>query len=377
MSSSDFFWMQRALQYARSAIGQLTSPNPRVGCIIVRDGRILGRGTTEPVGGVHAEIAALRDASRKGESTIGSTIYVTLEPCSYHGRTPPCVNALLKAKPERVVVAMKDPNPQVRGRGLAKLRQAGIDVITNVCLKDALSLNVGFVSRMTRGIPWVWLKIATSLDGYSALHNGHSKWITGYKSRADGHNWRARSCIILTGIGTIVRDNPRLNVRIHNKQYKTRKAVIDSSFSISESANLFGDGEVLIFTSQNDPAKAKRLAKHNARIVELPCQKTGKVDLTAVMSWLAQDEVNEIHVEAGARLNSALLEADCVDELIIYFAPILLGDAIKMLDLPKVKDLDCARRLQLVDLLRIEQDLRLRLRFLDRWESLSKHIANI
>src|SRR5690606_27567603 len=191
----------------------ITTPNPRVGCVIVRDGRIIGEGATQPPGGPHAEVCALRDAAARGESVRGATLYVTLEPCSHFGRTPPCADAVAAAQPARIVVAMGDPNPQVNGRGLARLRAAGIAVTTGVCAEEALEINTGFVARMSRGTPWAWVKMAASLDGRSALHNGVSQWITGEDARADGHAWRARSCVVLTGMGTILKDDPRLNVR--------------------------------------------------------------------------------------------------------------------------------------------------------------------
>lgn len=376
MASHDVFWMRRALVRAR-AVMNLTAPNPRVGCLIVRDGRILGAGATAPAGGPHAEVCALHEAARRGESVAGATVYVTLEPCSHHGRTPPCVAALLAARPARVVVAMGDPNPQVQGRGLAMLRQAGIAVTTGVCLEEALEINAGFAARMIRGAPWVWLKVAASLDGRSALHNGMSQWITGLAARADGHRWRARSCVVLTGIGTVRKDDPRLNVRDLATPRQPRKAVVDGHFDIPEDARLFGDAEVLIFTARRDAAKASRLAKRNVRVIELPGVQPGKVDLPAMMHWLAQDEVNEVHVEAGAGLGGALLAADCVDELLVYFAPLLLGDATEMLRLPMLQRLDGARRLQFTELVRLSDDVRLRARVPERWRALVDHLGTL
>ena len=227
----DLLWMRRALDLARTVM-YTTAPNPRVGCVIVRDGRVLGEGATQPPGGPHAEVCALRDAQARGETVAGATLYVTLEPCSHHGRTPPCVDAVLAAAPARVVVAIGDPNPLVNGQGLARLRAAGIAVTTGVCQEEALALNAGFISRMSRGLPWVWMKMAASLDGRSALHNGMSQWITGPQAREDGHRWRARSCVVLTGMGTVLKDDPQLNVRVSRRRasHARRWSMADSPF---------------------------------------------------------------------------------------------------------------------------------------------------
>ncbi|MBO1111283.1 bifunctional diaminohydroxyphosphoribosylaminopyrimidine deaminase/5-amino-6-(5-phosphoribosylamino)uracil reductase RibD [Bordetella petrii] len=361
--------MRRALALARTVMNT-TTPNPRVGCVIVRDGRVLGEGATQPPGGPHAEICALRDAAARGESVQGATLYVSLEPCSHHGRTPPCADAVVAAGPARVVVAMGDPNPQVAGRGLARLREAGIAVTGNVCLDEALEINAGFVARMSRGTPWAWVKMAASLDGRSALHNGVSQWITGEAARADGHAWRARSCVVLTGMGTVLKDNPRLNVRAVATSRAPRKAVVDGHFAIPEDARLFDGAEVIIFTARSDPAKAARLAGRNVRVVELPGQDAGRVDLPAMMRWLGEHDINEVHVEAGAGLGGALMSAGCVDELLTYLAPVLLGDAAAMLRLPLIEHLDGARRLEFTDVARIGPDLRLRARDPARWRAL-------
>ncbi|CAP40948.1 bifunctional diaminohydroxyphosphoribosylaminopyrimidine deaminase/5-amino-6-(5-phosphoribosylamino)uracil reductase RibD [Bordetella petrii] len=365
----DLIWMRRALALARTVM-YTTTPNPRVGCVIVRDGRVLGEGATQPPGGPHAEICALRDAAARGESVQGATLYVTLEPCSHYGRTPPCADAVAAAGPARVVVAMGDPNPQVRGQGLARLRAAGIAVTSNVCLDEALEINAGFVARMSRGIPWAWVKMAASLDGRSALHNGVSQWITGEAARADGHAWRARSCVVLTGMGTVLKDNPRLNVRAVETPRAPRKAVVDGDFAIPEDARLFDGAEVIIFTARTDAGKAARLAARNARVVALPGQQAGRVDLPAMMRWLGEHEFNEVHVEAGAGLGGALMSAGCIDELLVYLAPVLLGDAAAMLRLPLIEHLDHARRLEFTDTARIGPDLRLRARDSTRWQAL-------
>lgn len=372
--SDDIFWMQRALALAQSVL-YTTAPNPRVGCVIVRDGRVLGEGATQPPGGPHAEIRALRDAEARQEAVEGATMYVTLEPCSHFGRTPPCVDAVLAARPARVVVAIGDPNPLVNGQGLARLRAAGIAVTTGVCAEDALAINAGFISRMSRGLPWVWMKMAASLDGRSALHNGMSQWITGPEARADGHRWRARSCVVLTGMGTVQKDDPQLNVRGMDTPRQPRKAVVDGRFEIPEDARLFDGTPVIIFTTRDDPAKAARLADKNARVVVLPSATPDRVDLPGVMRWFAQEQVNEVHVEAGAGLSGALVAAGCVDELLLYLAPVLLGDAAGMVRLPMLEHLDAARRYMFIDTERVGADVRLRARVEGTWRTLMQRVA--
>lgn len=372
----DLVWMRRALELARSVL-YLTTPNPRVGCVIVRDGDVLGEGATQRAGGPHAEVMALRDAQARGKSVAGATVYVTLEPCSHHGRTPPCVEALLAARPARVVVAMGDPNPQVGGRGLNLLREAGIDVATGVCAAEALALNPGFVARMTRGTPWLWLKLAASLDGRSALHNGMSQWITGEPARADGHHWRARSCLVLTGMGTVLADDPQLTVRHVATPRPPRRAVVDGRFEIPESARLIDGGEIIVFTTRSDPAKAERLAARNVRVVELPEAAPGRVDLPAMLRWMGANDINEVHVEAGAGLSGALLAADCVDELLVYQAPVLLGDAMGMVQMPMLEHLDQARRFAFCDVAQLGPDVRLRARLADRWQGLLAAVSAV
>lgn len=373
----DIAWMRRALELARGVLYD-TSPNPRVGCVIVRDDQVIGQGATQPPGSAHAEIMALRDAAARGASVQGATLYVTLEPCSHHGRTPPCADAVIAARPARVVVAMADPNPLVRGRGLAALRSAGIEVVTGVCAEQALELNPGFVARMSRGTPWVWLKLAASLDGRSALHNGASQWITGERARADGHHWRARSCMVLTGMGTVRADDPQLTVRHVSTQRPPRRAVVDGRFEIPETARLFdAPGEVVIFTGRDDPAKAGRLAARNVRVVRLPEIAPGRVDLRAMLAWMGENHINEVHVEAGAGLSGALLEAGCVDELLAYLAPVLLGDALGMVRLPLLEHLDHARRFAFTEVTLVGEDVRLRARVPARWEALKAAVAGI
>lgn len=370
----DIFWMRRALALAESVL-YTTAPNPRVGCVIVRDGRVLGEGATQPPGGPHAEVCALRDAQARQESVLGATMYVTLEPCSHFGRTPPCVDAVLAANPARVVVAIGDPNPLVNGQGLARLRAADIEVTTGVCAEEALAINAGFISRMSRGLPWVWMKMAASLDGRSALHNGMSQWITGPEARGDGHRWRARSCVVLTGMGTVLKDDPQLNVRGVDTPRQPRKAVVDGRFEIPEDARLFDGAEVILFTAREDAAKAARLANKNARVVVLPGQEPGRVDLPGMMRWFAQEQFNEVHVEAGAGLSGALVASGCVDELLLYLAPVLLGDAAGMVRLPMLEHLDAARRYEFIDTARVGADLRLRARVESAWQQLMQRVA--
>lgn len=366
----DARWMRHALALAETSL-YITSPNPRVGCIIVRDETVVGQGATQQVGGPHAEVVALRDAQAKGQVVSGSTVYVTLEPCSHHGRTPPCVDALIAAAPERVVIAMCDPNPLVGGKGVERLRAAGIAVTLGVCSDEALALNAGFVSRMTRGLPWVWLKSATSLDGHTALPDGASQWITGPLARADGHHWRARSCVVLTGIGTVRADNPKLNVREVETPRQPARAIIDTRFEVSEDASVFDGGKVWVFVCRNDSAKAQRLAERNVDVVVMPSMAAG-IDLPSVLRWLAAHEINEVHVEAGARLSGALLETGCVDELLVYMAPMLLGQGRGMARMPAVASLEAAERFEFVEAMPVGSDMRLRLRHPGHWAALTQ-----
>lgn len=261
--------MRQALALAEEAL-YVPSPNPRVGCVIVHDAQVIGRGATQAVGSHHAEIMALQDMQSRGLTAQGATVYITLEPCSHHGRTPPCVDALIAARPERVVFAHFDPNPHVAGRGMRLLREAGIEVNVGVCADLALAVNPGFVSRMTRGVPYVWMKIAASLDGRTALTNGVSQWITGLEARADGHHWRARSCVVLTGIGTVRADDPQMNVRHVATLRQPRRAVIDPGFEISEDAAILKGEGAIIFTGDQNPEKLSRLTDRGVQVVYVP-----------------------------------------------------------------------------------------------------------
>src|SRR5690606_5647109 len=277
---------RQALQLAESVL-YLTAPNPRVACLIVRDDQLLASGATQRAGGPHAEVVALRQAVANGIDVAGATFYVTLEPCSHFGRTPPCADALVAAKPARVGIAMRDPTPLVAGQGIARLQAAGIAVQTDVCTEAALAINPGFVARMTRKTPWAWLKLAASLDGRIALANGASQWITGPAARADGHHWRARSCVVLTGVGTVMADDPQMNVRHVETARSPIKAIVDSRFQVNEQARIFDGGKAWVFTCAVNPEKRRRLAARNVDVVELPAV-DGRVDLHAMMRWMGE-----------------------------------------------------------------------------------------
>ena len=348
-SAADHEFMARALQLARRGLNT-TTPNPRVGCVIVKNGAVIGEGWHEKAGEPHAEINAL--ASIVG-ATDGATAYVTLEPCSHHGRTPPCVDALIAVGVGRVVAAMQDPNPQVAGNGMARLAAAGIDTVAGLMETEARELNIGFISRMTRGRPWLRLKVAASLDGKTALNNGKSQWITGPDARRDAHAWRARSCAMLTGIGTVRDDNPRLTVRdVAAGMTIVRqplRVVVDSRLEISFDAAILEGGNTLIACAVADDAKAAQLRARGADVVVLP-NASGKVDLPALLTELGRRGINEVMAEAGARLNASLLREGCVDELLIYQAPLLLGDKARgMFDLAELTDMANAKHLSIVE----------------------------
>ena len=352
--------MARALRLAARGLNT-TTPNPRVGCVLVRDGTIVGEGWHEQAGGPHAEVAALAKVGAGG--TAGATAYVTLEPCSHHGRTPPCADALIAAGVARIVAAMQDPNPLVAGRGLEKLRSAGIAVEHGLLEAEARELNIGFVSRMTRGRPWVRLKVAASLDGKTALANGKSQWITGPDARRDVHVWRARSCAMLTGIGTVRDDDPRLTARDAETTRQPLRVVVDSRLEIPEHAAILEGGNCLIACATDNPDKTARLAARGIDVVVLPNARS-KVDLPALLAELGRRGINEVMVEAGLRLNGSLLRENCVDELLIYQAPMLLGDAARgMFDLGELTDLAAAKRLSIIERRAVGADFLIRARF--------------
>jgi diaminohydroxyphosphoribosylaminopyrimidine deaminase / 5-amino-6-(5-phosphoribosylamino)uracil reductase len=318
-ASLDREFMAKALALAERGMFT-TTPNPRVGCLIARDIEILGEGWHERAGEAHAEVRALRDAQSRGLDVRGATAYVTLEPCDHHGRTPPCTAALIDAGVSRVVAAMSDPNP-LAGHGAQRLRDAGIAVSIGVLEDEARELNVGWIKRLREGRPWVRLKIAATLDGRTALDNGASQWITGEAARADGHRWRARACAILTGVGTVLQDDPQLNVRAVATSRQPIKVILDRRAEVPPTARLFASGETIVVTSgarrPDWPSSASTLSLPDAQ---------GRIDLVAMLRALADRGTNELHVEAGAKLNGAMLGAGLVDEIVLYMAPALFGD---------------------------------------------------
>ena len=351
----EYEYMARALQLAEMGL-YTTSPNPRVGCVIVRDDSLVGEGWHQRAGEPHAEIHALRQA---GEAARGATVYVTLEPCSHHGRTPPCAQALIEAGVARVVVAMTDPNPLVAGEGLAMLKHAGILADHGLLEAQARELNIGFVYRMTCGRPWVRLKIAASLDGKTALNNGVSQWITGDPARRDAHRLRARSCAVLTGIGTVLADDPQLNVRALETTRQPLRIVLDSRLRMPPTAKMLSGGETLIVTGNDDHEAVDKLRKAGARMLILPL-KDGRIDLELMFDELAAHEINEITVEAGHTLSGALLQAGLVDELVIYQAPLLLGDKARgMFDLNELTAMP-GLELRIKDVTMVGHDMRIR-----------------
>ena len=355
-SELDHRFMSRALDLARNAMFQ-ASPNPRVGCVVVRDGHILGEGWTQPPGSNHAEIEALLDARRNGHDLHGATAYVTLEPCSHFGRTPPCATALIEARLARVIAAVEDPNPQVAGRGLEMLRSNGIDVRCGLLATEASELNIGFFSRMNRGRPWVRMKIAASLDGKTALANGASQWITSEAARKDGHAWRARACAVATGIGTVLADNPQLSVRLVTTPRQPLKVLVDSRLEVNPEARFFDGNQALVACAFADPARVAALREKNAEVIEVP-NDDGKVDLPQLLRELARRGVNELHVEAGFKLNGSLVREGCIDELLVYLAPMLVGEAQGMVHLPALSDLAQARRLVFREVTSVGTDVR-------------------
>jgi len=398
-SAADQQWMERALALARQGL-RSTTPNPRVGCVLVSAaGAFVAEGWHRRAGEAHAEVHALRAA---GEQARGSTVYVTLEPCAHFGRTPPCSNALIDAGVARVLVAMEDPNPLVAGRGLGRLREAGIEVRCGLLADEAEELNLGFVSRMTRGLPWVRLKVAASLDGRTALPDGRSQWITGAAARADGHAWRARACAVLTGIGTVRDDDPRLTVRDLSDsdgaqigqsigqsmgQYirQPMRVLIDSRLEVDPGAKLVRAGGLMLAHALDEDwlatgpmaDKARLLRDHgielwssspssspsSSTVSTFSSSSPGKVDLGALLAELARRGVNELHVEAGAGLNGSLVREARVDELLVYLAPALLGDSRAMFNLEPPDALESAKRLYFHEVVKVGDDLRILARF--------------
>lgn len=356
-TAADHVFMSHALQLAEKGL-YTTTPNPRVGCVIVKDERIIASGWHEKAGLPHAEINALNEA---GEAARGATAYVTLEPCNHYGLTPPCANALIEAGVAKVIMAMEDPNPLVAGQGRRRLEQAGITVQSGLLETQARALNKGFISRMTRKRPWVRVKIAASMDGKTALQNGASQWITGEAARKDGHRWRAQSCAILTGIGTIKSDNPQLNVRYIETTRQPKKIVLDSQLSIPLDVALLQGESVILFTANDqNSTKISQLTQLGVQVITLPAS-DGRIDLKKMLMLLATDfAMNEILVEAGSNLSGALLDANLVDEIIFYLAPYLLGhDAQSMFKFSQLDTLDQKKAFSIEDVRKLGQDIRI------------------
>lgn len=386
LRQQDEQWMREAIQLAHSAL-YITSPNPRVACLIVRDGRVVGKGCTQAVGQDHAEVQAIKDAKARvpAEALRGATFYVTLEPCSHYGRTPPCVDAVIACQPARVVIAMRDPNPLVAGRSITKMQQAGIEVRSGILAEEALALNPGFISRMVTKRPWLRSKIACSMDAKVALADGESKWITAAAARADGQHWRARSCVVLTGIGTVLADDPLLNVRAVETPRQPIRAVIDRRFIIDEKAALFNGDPVWLFvedralTAAEQQKEARLVQEKNARLIKIPLSNydgaSEALDLHAVMAYLADNEINEVHLEAGPRLNAAFLEANLMDEVLMYMAPKIIGPGREAFALSPLQRLSEARQMVFFEQQLVGTDIRLSARDAQRWQAMLAAIS--
>ena len=360
-TADDHLYMTRALQLAEQGLFT-TMPNPRVGCVIVKNGKIVGEGAHLKAGEPHAEVFAIQQA---GAAAIGATLYVTLEPCSHLGRTPPCSQAIIDAGITEVVCAMQDPNPLVAGQGLAQLQANQIETKSGLMQAQSEALNLGFISRMTKNKPFIRSKIACSLDGKTALANGASKWITSDAARLDVQHWRARSCAILTGIGTVLSDNPSMNVRLQSGDSASAnrqplKVIVDSDLRTPLDAKILQGGNVLIAFANDSQHKSAQLLAAGAQLLCIP-NKQAKVCLNTLLSHLASQQINEVLVEGGESLNGALLQAALIDELIIYYAPTLMGSAAKgLFALPELTQMNQAIDLQIIDLRQIGPDIRIR-----------------
>lgn len=386
LRQQDEQWMREAIQLAHSAL-YITSPNPRVACLIVRDGRVVGKGCTQAAGQDHAEVQAIKDAKARvpAEALRGAIFYVTLEPCSHYGRTPPCVDAVIACQPAQVVIAMRDPNPLVAGRSITKMQQAGIEVRSGILAEEALALNPGFISRMVTKRPWLRSKIACSMDAKVALADGESKWITAAAARADGQHWRARSCVVLTGIGTVLADDPLLNVRAVETPRQPIRAVIDRRFIIDEKAALFNGDPVWLFvedralTAAEQQKEARLVQEKNARLIKIPLSDrhgaSDALDLRAVMAYLADNEINEVHLEAGPRLNAAFLEANLMDEVLMYMAPKIIGPGREAFALSPLQRLSEAKQMVFFEQQLVGTDIRLSARDAQRWQAMLAAIS--
>lgn len=352
---SNFEYMARAIQLAEKPEFS-PHPNPRVGCVIVNNNCIVGEGFHEYAGGPHAEVNALAQAGKLAE---GGIAYVSLEPCCFHGRTPPCVDALIKAKVKKVFIAMLDPNPKVAGKGVALLEQAGIEVESGLLAEQASELNKGFIKRMTKGLPWVRCKIAMSLDGRTAMADGESQWISGKAARQDVQRYRARSDAILTGIGTVLTDNPRMTVRgIDANSSASRqplRVIVDSQLRVKSDLNIFNEaGDVLVATLSDKPASFEE----NISVEHFPASESG-IDLSSLLGYLAKQEINEVQVEAGAKLNGALLSEGLIDELVIYMANSIMGDSARgLFALPQLQSMKDKISLRCLDMRQVGENFR-------------------
>lgn len=359
-TANEHAFMARAIELARRGLFT-TDPNPRVGCVIVKNGAIIGEGYHVRAGEAHAEVNALQDA---GDDVAGVTVFLTLEPCSHHGRTPPCCDALIAAGVSRVIVAMQDPNPKVSGQGLAKMRDAGIVVETGLLGEQAEALNPGYLMRMRHGRPWIRCKLAMSLDGRTALASGESKWITSSAAREDVHVLRARSSAIMTGSGTVLHDDPSMTVRLQIRNVTIDKQplriVLDSQLQVSTQATILKQpGKTRIVCCQADSQRARALQAAGAEVVEL-AGKDGHIDLSALMQHLAEDEINEVLLESGATLAGAMLMAGYIDELIVYMAPVLMGDSARgLLHLPGLDTMADKVELNIIDIRALGSDWRI------------------
>jgi diaminohydroxyphosphoribosylaminopyrimidine deaminase/5-amino-6-(5-phosphoribosylamino)uracil reductase len=358
-NKSDIHWMSLALAWAEKSLFT-SAPNPRVGCVIVNSqGVLIGAGHTQPVGREHAEVIALQNVLMQGHSPAGATAYVTLEPCSHQGHTGPCCDALIEAEVARVVVAVQDPNPLVNGAGIARIRKAGIQVEVGVLENEAQLLNPGFFKRMRHGVPWIRLKVAASLDGKTALNNGASQWITSVAARQDGHAMRARACAVLTGIGTILEDDPQLNVRDIDVPRQPTLVIIDSKLETPLGAKLWqSTRKVLIYCAVQDANRQSALEEKGASVICLP-NSLGKVDLIAMHQDLGKRSFNEVHVEAGHKLNGSLLASGLVDELLVYFAPLLIGQGQGIANMGPLEKISQALKLDIQNIKTIGTDIRL------------------
>ena len=351
--------MRQALDLAASC-GNRVAPNPRVGCVLVSPtGQTIGVGRTQKTGEAHAEVMALRDAENRGHPVHGATAYVTLEPCSHHGRTGPCCDALIVAGVKKVVASIADPNPLVAGNGFERLRAAGVNVEVGMGADESRELNLGFFSRMVRNTPWVRMKIAASLDGKTALDSGVSQWITAAPARTDGHAWRARACAVLTGIGTILKDDPRLDVRLVDTLRQPHMAIVDSRLETPLDAHIFIAGRALyIYAAVENDAKKAALEERGATVIYLPGA-NGKVDLAGMLHDLAKREINELHVEAGQRLNGSLIRENLMDEILVYLAPKLIGQGQGMASFGPLAELSSAVQLEFTSTASLGPDLRI------------------